>query len=115
MKTNVQEFLGNLEGGVLEEALGSILSDIAFAVRNTDSRIKGRVSLDLSFEKLNDEQVMVTHKVDFKKPTSKGSISEDRVSQTPMFVNKGGELTLFRKDQEDMFAPKVVPLHKEAN
>src|SRR5699024_11438024 len=86
MKTNVQEFLGNLEGSVLEEALGSILSDIAFAVRNTDSRIKGRVSLDLSFEKLNDEQVMVTHKVDFKKPTSKGSISEDRVSQTPMFV-----------------------------
>ncbi|WP_255837024.1 hypothetical protein [Ignatzschineria rhizosphaerae] len=41
MKTNVQEFLGNLEGGVLEEALGSILNDIAFAVRNTDSRVKG--------------------------------------------------------------------------
>lgn len=113
--TDIQEFLSNLEGGVLQEALGHIVSDVAFAVRHNDSRIKGRVNISLSFEKLNDDQVMVTHKVEFKKPTNKGSISEDRESQTPMFVNKGGELTVFRKDQEDMFGPKVVPFHKEAN
>lgn len=111
--TNVQEFLNDLDGGVMNEALASILSDVAFAVRNGDSRIKGRVNISLSFERFGDEQVMITSKLDFKKPTNKGSISEDRESQTPMFVNKGGELTLFRKDQEDMFAPKVVPFHKE--
>lgn len=115
MKTNVQEFLGNLEGGVLDEALANILSDVAFAVRNSDSRIKGRVNLSLSFERFGDDQVMITHKLDFRKPTNKGSIQEDRESQTPMFVNKGGELTLFRKDQEDLFGPKVTPLHKEAH
>lgn len=112
--TDVQEFLSNLEGGVLQEALGNILSDIAFSVRNNDSRIKGRVNLSLSFEKLNDNQVMITHKIDFKKPTSKGSISEDRESQTPMYVNKGGELSIFSKDQGDMFAPNVTPIHKVA-
>lgn len=91
MKTNVQEFLGNLEGGVLDEALANILSDVAFAVRNSDSRIKGRVNLSLSFERFGDDQVMITHKLDFRKPTNKGSIQEDRESQTPMFVNKGDE------------------------
>lgn len=111
MKTDVQDFLDSLEGGVLHEALGSILSDVAQAVRNNDGKAKGKIALTLSFEKFGDSQVMVTHKLDFKKPTNKGSITEDRASQTPMFVNKGGELTLFQKDQDDLF-PGVIGIDK---
>lgn len=113
MKTNVEDFLSSLEGGVFHEALSSILSDVAMHVRNNDGKAKGKIKLELSFEKFGDQQVMVTHKMDFKKPTNKGSITEDRVSQTPMFVNKGGELTLFQKDQDDMFAPNVVGIGKQ--
>lgn len=114
-KTDVMEFLNSLEGGVLVEALGNIISDVGFATRNVDSRVKGKIVLTLNFDKLNDNQLMIDHKVEFKRPTSKGSISEDRTSQTPMYVNRGGELSLLSKDQDDIFAPKVVPLHKEAN
>lgn len=113
--TNLKDFLKSLEGGVLYEALENILSDVAFATRNNDRRVKGRVNISLTFEKFADEQVMVSHKIDYKKPTNKGSIQEDRQSSTPMFVNKGGELTLFRKDQEDMFLdpPNVIDINKK--
>ena len=33
----------------------------------------------------------------------RGSKSEEDTTNTPMFVNKGGELTLFQKDQVQLF------------
>ncbi|EHW1280961.1 hypothetical protein K1M20_004719, partial [Escherichia coli] len=46
--TDVQAFIGELDGGVFETKIGAALSEVASGVMNT--KTKGKVSLNLEIE-----------------------------------------------------------------
>ncbi|EKB2346051.1 hypothetical protein ONI60_004314 [Escherichia coli] len=46
--TDVQAFIGELDGGVFETKIGAVLSEVASGVMNT--KTKGKVSLNLEIE-----------------------------------------------------------------
>lgn len=105
MSTNVQEFISDLDGGVFEEKLSKVLSDVAGAV--VDHDVAGKVNITIDIKRIgNSHQVMLAHKLSYSRPTSKGKISEDNTTSTPMYVGPQGALTLFAPNQTQMFDKK---------
>ncbi len=39
------------------------------------------------------------HKLSYVRPTNRGKISEEDTTETPMYVNRGGRLTILQEDQ----------------
>ncbi|NWO10201.1 hypothetical protein HLV40_07295 [Chromohalobacter salexigens] len=100
--TDVTRFFEDLDGGVLAERLGTILSHAASAATDNPKK-KAKVTLDLTVENIGSgSQVSVLHKLAFKVPTAHGATSEDHTTETVMYVNAGGEMTLEPKNQLDM-------------
>jgi len=96
--TDAAQFLQDLDGGVFAEKISRILSDVAAGVMDNGRAGSVTISFDMKrFE--NTYQVVVAHKVSYKKPTLHGDISENNRTSTPMHVNTGGEMTLFPKSQ----------------
>lgn len=93
--TNVHDFLGSLAAGVLEKKLAILLSEVAQGtVINGRGSKTGKLTIELTFKQVGENsQVIITHKLSHKTPTARGNKSEDDVSETPMFVGKGGKLT----------------------
>lgn len=102
--TKVNEFLEELDGSNFQNKFANIISDVAMSVINQHR--PGKVTLTFNVKQLGDsDQVIIDHKIEYKRPTAKGSIGEDDSTQTPMYVNKGGRLTLFpdEEDQQSLF------------
>ncbi|KJZ10424.1 hypothetical protein TW86_14080 [Halomonas sp. S2151] len=100
--TDVTRFFEDLDGGVLAERLGVILSHAAAAATDNPKK-KAKVTLDLSIENIGSgSQVGVIHKLSFKVPTAHGATAEDHTTETVMYVNQGGEMSLEPKNQLDM-------------
>lgn len=105
MTTKVEQFFAELDGGVLEQKLSHMLSETAAAV--IDHNRSGEVTIKLKMKRIGQShQVQIDHAVKYSRPTSKGSVQEDNTTSTPMYVGKGGALTLFPEDQTQMFDKK---------
>lgn len=102
-QTNVEEFIGELNAGILQEQLANTLSAAALAtVMNPDSRQKAKVTLELVFTKVGDnDQVIVSSKFAQVLPTKSGKKAEETNAQTPMFVGKGGVMTINPPKEDD--------------
>jgi hypothetical protein len=97
--TNVPDFMEELDGSNFQNKFANILSDVAMSVINQHR--SGKVTLTFNLKQLGDsDQVIIDHKIEYRRPTAKGNIGEDDATQTPMYVNKGGRLTLFPDDEE---------------
>lgn len=57
--TDVQAFIGELDGGVFETKIGAVLSEVASGVMNT--KTKGKVSLNLEIEPFDESRVKIKH------------------------------------------------------
>ncbi|WP_079839259.1 protein YfdP, partial [Salmonella enterica] len=97
LSTDVQAFIGELDGGVFETKIGAVLSEVASGVMNT--KTKGKVSLNLEIEPFDENRVKIKHKLSYVRPTNRGKISEEDTTETPMYVNRGGRLTILQEDQ----------------
>ena len=97
MTTNVSQFIEELDGGVFEEKISRALSEVAAAVM--DNTGSGSVTLTFDFKGLSESQVMVNHKLAYKRPTLRGTASEEDKTATPMCIGKGGALTFFPEQQ----------------
>ncbi len=110
-KTNVPEFIGELDGGVFENKVSAVLNDVALGVINNGG--KGKVIIEMDISRLNnsieEKRVMIAHKLKFSAPTPRGKRSEEDTSDTPMYVNKGGKLSIMQEDQGQLFALNGVP------
>ncbi len=97
-----------LDAGVFEEKLNHAIRDVAFAVvANDDSRKKGKLTIELSFERINmTEQVNLTHKLTWDVPTAKGKRVEHNATATALFVNRSGTLTVSPEKQLDLIPRK---------
>lgn len=103
--TNIPDFFGELDGGVFETKLGAALNEVALGVLNNGSKGKVQVTFDLSrlSNSMDEKRVSIAHKLSFTKPTPRGKTSEEDTTETPMYVNRGGKLSVLQEDQGQLF------------
>lgn len=100
-KTNVAEMLGELNAGVFEQQINSAISDVALGVVTQGKA--GEVTIKLAIKQIGEgNQVSITHKLSYVKPTMRGKISEEASADTPMHVGPGGIVTLYPNKQTSM-------------
>lgn len=113
-ETDVIQFISDLDGGVVEQKIARMLSDVAAGV--IDHSRSGSITIKLDLSRIgNSHQVEIKHKLTFNKPTAKGDITETNTTSTPMHVGVGGRLTLFPetqvpKGQQHIFDGKGEPM-----
>lgn len=91
--TDTAQFMGDLSGGVFEQQLAHMLSDVALGVVLHGK--KGEVTVKFKLAQIADSsQVTIDHEITHKTPTKRGSKGETVGDQTPMFVAKGGALSV---------------------
>lgn len=94
-QTNVNEFIGELNAGILVEQIGINLSAAALATIINGQGKKGRVSLEFTISQIGEnDQVVISTKLSSSMPTKRGKKSEENTTDTPMFVGKGGRMTI---------------------
>ncbi len=103
--TNVPDFLGELDAGVFINKIAGALNTAALGVLNNGS--KGKVVLTFDIDRMGnsieEKRVMIKHKLQYITPTPRGKVSEEDTTETPMFVNRGGKLTILQEDQGNLF------------
>lgn len=105
MDTNVGQFIEDLDAGAFEQKIGKALSDVAAGV--IEHGRGGKVAITFTVKQLgNSNQVMIDHLIGYLKPTKNGESSEKNLTKTPMHVNLDGELSLFPKNQHQLFNKK---------
>ncbi|UKH48581.1 translation elongation factor [Vibrio phage vB_ValP_FGH] len=102
-KTNVADFIGECNAGILQEKLALALSDAAMAqLNNGVGSKKAKVSLEFTFQQMGDnDQVIVSHKLTTSNPTKRGKKYEEDMTDTAFFVGKGGVLTIEPPKEDD--------------
>lgn len=102
-RTNVNDFVGELNAGILINQLGDTLSEAALAtILHGKGNKKGKVTLEFSFTQIGEnDQVIISAKLSKSIPTQRGKKSEEGVTDTPMFVGKGGVLTIDAPEVEE--------------
>lgn len=104
-KNNIPDFIGELDAGLFENKLATALSEVALGVLANDKQ--GKVTVEFSFKKMDSDNpsVQIQHKLSYTKPTKRGKSSEEDTTATPMYVHKGGVLSVTPdKEQMPMFA-----------
>ena len=97
-QTPIQEILADLNGGAFAAMLETVFADVAQSVLRTGKKGKVNVNFDIEMVKGTSQQVTISHKIDFKEPTSTGTRGEDTTEQTTMFVSADGEISLTPKN-----------------
>ncbi len=104
-KTDVPVFLGDLDGGVFNNKLAAALNDVALGVINNGG--KGKVVVTFDIDRLSnsveEKRVHIKHQLKYVSPTPRGKVSEEDTTETPMYVGKGGKLTIMQEDQGQLF------------
>lgn len=103
--TNIPDFFGELDAGVFENKLAAALNEVALGVINNGG--KGKVTVQFDIDRLSasieEKRVAIKHKLSFSKPTPRGKSSEEDTTETPMYVGRGGKLTILQEDQGQLF------------
>lgn len=103
--TVVPNFLGELDAGVFMNKIAAALNTTALGVLNNGN--KGKVTLTFDLDRMSnsteEKRVMIKHKLQYSCPTPRGKTSEEDTTETPMFVNRGGKLTILQEDQGNLF------------
>ena len=103
--TVVPDFLGELDAGVFMNKIAAALNNTALGVLNNGN--KGKVTLTFDFERMGnsveEKRVRIKHKLQYVTPTPRGKATEEDTTETPMWVNKGGKLTILQEDQGNLF------------
>lgn len=104
--TVVPDFLGELDAGIFMNKIAAALNNTALGVLNNGG--KGQVAITFDIDRLSnsveEKRVGIKHKLKFVIPTPRGKQSEEDTTETPMYVGKGGKLTILQEDQGQLFA-----------
>lgn len=92
--------LGELDAGALEADLRTAAADVARAVRDIDSKTTGKLTLDLTFTRAKGSgQLVISHKLSYRKPTESGRLSEESAGETACYVNDRGHCSILPESQ----------------
>ncbi|NNP70442.1 hypothetical protein [Acinetobacter sp. Ac_5812] len=94
--TDAQQFIDDIGAGVFGKQLGVAVSEVANSVLAT-SKV-GEINIKLKVSKISDSQVQIESKLQFNEPLAKGKRVEEHNEKTPMYVNLGGDVSLFAKN-----------------
>jgi hypothetical protein len=102
-KTNIVDFFGECNAGILAEKIAVALSDAAMAqINHGGGNKKAKLTIEFGFQQMGDnEQVIVSHKLSSSLPTKRGKKAEEDVTETAFFVGKGGQLTINQPVEEE--------------
>ena len=105
MSTDTNEFISDLDGGVLAEKLSRGISNVAAGV--VDYHKEGEITLKLKIKQIGaTHQINISHEITTIVPTLNGKVTEKNITETPMHVGKGGRVTLFPENQGQLFTKK---------
>ena len=103
--TVVPDFLGELDAGVFMNKIAASLNATALGTLNNGG--KGKVVLTFDIERMGnsveEKRVKIKHKLQYTTPTPRGKATEEDTTETPMWVNRGGKLTILQEDQGQLF------------
>lgn len=104
--TSIAELLGEMNGGTVEQMANIAISDAALNVMEFDKN--GEITLKIKLQRIGEsQQVNAVATLSYKIPTKRGSRSEDCAVDTPLYVGKGGRLTVLPENQIDIFTKKT--------
>lgn len=99
--TAFSEMLPDLDAGVFEEKINRALADVALGVVTTGKT--GKVTIELDLKQIaSSNQVNVSHRLKYTRPTANGKLAEENTTATPMHVGVNGKLSLFPETQEKL-------------
>ncbi|MGB5118839.1 MAG: hypothetical protein WBO26_18095 [Providencia rettgeri] len=106
-KTNVPDFLSELDAGTFQNKISAALNLVGGGVNKNGGT--GEIQIVFKITQFDENRVKVSHKLKFVTPTRRGKQSEEDTTETPMYVNKGGKLTILQEDQGQLFAINGAP------
>ncbi|VDY36193.1 Uncharacterised protein [Morganella morganii] len=77
------------------------LNEVAFGTNKNGGT--GEVHVIFKFTQSDEDRVKISHKLKMITPTKRGKKSEEDTTETPMWVGKGGKLTILPEDQGQLF------------
>lgn len=96
--TDINALLDDLDAGIFREKLARALSDAAAGCVQHGKAAE--VTVKFSLKQIADSsQVDCAHRLSYVVPTAKGKRSEENTTKTPLYVGRGGKLTLFPESQ----------------
>ncbi|EXS28446.1 hypothetical protein J690_1908 [Acinetobacter sp. 742879] len=100
--TDCEEFINDIDGGEFAEQLSRAVSKVATAAMETQKA--GVITIQLKFTKgAGHNNITVEHKLVSNAPLPKGKCVEEHRDKTPMYLNTGGDVSLFAKHTEQLF------------
>lgn len=102
----LNDVLGELDCGNFVEKVAAQLAETVMKTVHTEGKQKGEIIIKLSVAKIGTtDQVMISSRLEHKTPTPRGMKSEHDTTDTPMWVGKGGTLSINqpREDEHKQF------------
>ena len=101
-QTDAPQFVADLSGGNFAQQLGIAISEVAQGVVANGK--KGQVKVTIDIARIGESnQVNISHTLAYVEPTAKGKRSEDTTSETPMYLNNDGSVTIFANHTKQLF------------
>ena len=104
----LNEFLAEVDSGAFERQLTAFLTEVS----NVTFKIEPAAT---SAQNGAGIKVKVVSTAKYSRPTPTGKINEETTTETPMWVNKDGSISLLAKSHDDLFAGQanVTKMTKE--
>lgn len=106
------DMLQELDAGLFVRKMSRALSDAALAVVAQDGKAKkARVTVEIDITRMAESgnQVMLTHKLAYSRPTRRGKVVEEDTTETPMYVSADGAISMLPFTQIDLFKSDAQP------
>lgn len=101
-QTDAPQFVSDLSGGNFAQQLGIAITEVTEGVVRNGK--KGEVQVTLDISRIGESnQVNIAHTLAYVEPTSKGKRSEDTTSETPMYLNHDGSVSIFSNHTAQLF------------
>lgn len=100
-RTQFSELLNDLDAGVFDQKVTAAVAEAALGVVSTGK--KGKVVITLDLKRIGDSnQIELSHALRYVKPTTKGKVTEEDSTATPLHVGPRGDLSLFPVAQQQL-------------
>ncbi len=113
-----ESFITEVDSGAFYEQISAFLSEVGKSICRYDKGGKLQFSFDIKPVRNTAQQgagvkVVVESKAKYMRPPPTGAISEESATETPMWVNKDGSITLLAASHDDLFHGSISPINKK--
>jgi hypothetical protein len=105
----LNEFLAEVDSGAFERQLTAFLTEVSKSIYRFNKGGKLDVTFKIEPAATSAQngagiKVKVVSTAKYSRPTPTGKINEETTTETPMWVNKDGSISLLAKSHDDLFA-----------